>query len=138
MSELLNDEDAPDVEDFVAFWMSPVMRTAVEDDAEEDVVCIVTRISGADDPDCGTDDPVVQLDWLVEGAAACKSLSEQGHRRMMLLARTLDDVAMPDGSTANPEYVKTLIRPRREQYANDRIVRYIARYRIGFSYVTVA
>lgn len=57
---------------------------------------------------------------------------------MMLLARTLDDVAMPDGSTANPEYVKTLIRPRREQYANDRIVRYIARYRIGFSYVTVA
>ena len=139
MSTPLYGFDAPDVEDFTVSWMAPLMRSAVERE-NDDVTpfCVVTRISGADDPDIGTDDPVVQLDFYGVGVAAAKIAANQGHRRMMLLARESGDVTMSDESVANCDFVETLIKPFRMAYEHELIVRYTARYRVGLSYVATS
>ena len=139
MSTPLYGFDAPDVEDFTVSWMAPLMRSAVERE-NDDVTpfCVVTRISGADDPDAGTDDPVVQLDFYGVGAAAAKIAANQGHRRMMLLARESGDITMSDDTVANCDFVETLIKPFRMAYEHEQIVRYTARYRVGLSYVATS
>lgn len=136
-AELLG-EGAPDVEDFLACWIGPLMRCATERKADEELpFCQVARLAGADDPDAGTDDAAVQLDIFDRGAAAASVAADRVHRRMMLLARTMPDVTMSDGSTANADFVTTTIKPFRMSYEDDQIVRYVARYQLGLSYVAV-
>ncbi len=135
----LYDQDAPDVEDFIQSWMQPVMRSSVERKSDDPLpFCLVARISGADDPDCGTDDPVVQLDFFGKGPQAAAKAARDGHRRMTLLARRSDDVTLSDGSIANADFVETILKPFRMEYADSKIVRYVARYRVGLSYVAVS
>lgn len=136
---LLYEQDSPDEEDFVACWMQPVMRSAVERDLDDVLpFCEVTGVSGADDPDAGTSDPVVQLDFYGRGAQEAKAAAKQGHRRMNKLFRTCATVTMSDGTLASLDFGECLIRPFRMAYEHDQIVRYTARYRLGLSYVTVA
>ena len=142
-AELL-DSDSPDVEDFVVSWLAPLMRTATERKTDDTLpFCQVARVSGADDPDLGTDDPVVQVDIFDHarnGLAAVQNAAVSArnvHRRMTLLARELSTVTLSDGADANADYVITLIKPFRMTYANDQVVRYVARYQLGLSYVAV-
>jgi len=142
-AELL-DSDSPDVEDFAVSWLAPLLRTSVERKTDDTMpFCVVARISGADDPDLGTDEPVVQLDifdharnGLLAAQNAAKTARDV-HRRMTLLARELTNVTLSDGSVANADYVTTVLRPFRMAYANDQVVRYVARYQLGLSYVAV-
>ncbi len=135
----LLDQDAPDDEDFIACWMQPVMACAVQRVVDEELpFCVVTRVSGADDPGCGTDDPVLQLDFYAHGFAAAKQASKRGHRRMTYLFKYSPTVTMSDGSLVNLDFGETIVKPCRMDYADDRIVRYTARYRVGLSYVAVS
>lgn len=139
MSTPLWDWDAPDVEDFTVAWLQPLLRTAVERGIDDPLpFCVVARISGGDDPEHGTDDPVVQLDFYGSGPAGAKTAANQGHRRMMLLARESGDVTLSDESVANCDFVETILKPFRMAYEHDQIVRYTARYRVGLSYVAIA
>ncbi len=135
-ADILN-EDAPDVEDFIACWMQPEIRSAVERKNDDELpFCVVARISGADDPGAGTDDPVVQLDFYALGAAAVKQAANRGHRRMLLLAKYGETVTLSDDSEASADFVDTIIRPARMAFEHEQIVRYTARYHVGLSYVT--
>ncbi len=134
----LYEQDSPDEEDFVACWMQPVMKSAVERKLGDALpFCEITGISGPDDPDAGTSDPVVQLDFYALGAPAAKAAAKRGHRRMNLLFRTCATVTMSDGTTASLDFGTCLIRPFRMPYEHEQIVRYTARYHLGLSYVTV-
>lgn len=135
---LLYDQDAPDEEDFVVCWMQPVMKSAVERKLDDVLpFCEITGISGDDDPDAGTADPVVQLDFYGRGAREAKAAANRGRRRMNLLIRTCATVTMSDGTLASLDFGECLIRPVRMPYAHDQIVRYMARYHLGLSFVTV-
>ncbi|AAN12571.1 head-tail adaptor [Mycobacterium phage Che9c] len=135
----LHDQDAPDEEDFVVCWMQPVMRTAVERDIDAELpFCEVTRIDGADDPEAGTDNPVIQLDFYALGAEAAKAAAKQGHRRMLFLFRNFPTVTLSDGTLADLDFGETLIKPFRMAFEHDQIVRYTARYQLGTSYVAVS
>ena len=144
MAELL-DQDAPDVEDFLVHWLAPVLRCAVERKADDPLpFATVVRISGTDDPHEGVDDPVVQVDifdTVRDGLLATQAAAISArniHRRMTLLMREPDHtVLMSDARHANCDYVATVLRPFRMAYADDRIVRYVARYQVGLSYVAV-
>lgn len=139
MTAELLDEGAPDIEDFVVCWLQPLIRAAVERDSDDDPpFCMVARIDGADDADCGTDDPVVQLDVFDVDATAAAASARDVHRRMMLLARTDDHVTMSDDSVADCDFIDNLIKPFRMPYGNDKVVRYVARYTLGTSYVTTS
>lgn len=138
MTAELYADDAPDAEDFLVCWMQPVMRSAVERDSDDVLpFCVVTDVSGDDDPNAGTDDPILQVEFFGDGAEAAKNAKRDGHRRMMLLARELRNVTLSDGSVANPDYVDTVLKPKRMPYAHDRVVRYVARYQLGLSYVAI-
>jgi len=144
VSDLILGEDAPDVEDFLARWLAPVMRTAAERETDDELpFCQLARISGADDPNEGIDDPVVQLDVFdtarngMLAVQSAKISARNIHRRMTLLARELSTVTLSDGSLANADSVTTVLKPFRMPYANERVVRYVARYQVDLSYVTV-
>jgi len=141
----LLDEAAPDVEDFCCAWLAPLLRTATERKTTDTLpFCVVARIAGGDDPHTGRDTAVVQLD-IFDGARAGRLAAQNAaltardvHRRMTLLSRELTGVTLADGSTANADHLDTVIKPFRLAWTdNDQVVRYVARYEVGLSYVTV-
>lgn len=135
MTAPLLDEAAPDDEDFVVCWLQPLLRAAVERDTGELPYAGVQHVAGDDDENSGTDDPVIQVDVLGDGVAAAKVAANRVHRRMQLLFRECSDVVMSDGRTANLDFGRTVMKPTRMPYADDQIVRYVARYQLAFSYV---
>ena len=140
MSAPLASEDAPDAEDFVSCWLQPLLRAGVEREKSDGYpFAVVQRVSGLDIPESGLDDPVVQLDILHKGAVGvAKKHANDVHRRMTLLGLTYPDVTMSDGSVAGIDYLRVLIRPHRETFGDDTVVRYVARYKLGLSYVAVS
>ncbi len=146
MSAPLFGEDAPDVEDFAVCWLQPSIRAGVErQHGDEWPFVLVQRVSGLDIPESGFDDPVLQLDILhkysapntVPLIAAAKGIANDVHRRMTLLGLTYPDVTMSDGSIAGIDYMRVLMKPRREPFGDDMVVRFVARYKLGLSYVAV-
>lgn len=138
MTVPLLDEEAPDSDDFVVCWLQPLLRSSVERDTDELPYAGVQTVVDVSDPDCGTADPVVQVDILDRGVVAAKSTANKVNRRMELLFRECSDVVMSDGRTANLDFGRTLMKPVRMPYGDDKIVRYVGRYHLALSYVTVA
>ena len=60
--------------------------------------------------------------------------TDRMHRRMLLLARYLEDVDLADGRKATIAFVKVAMHPRREPYGDDQILRRVGRYEIGLDY----
>lgn len=135
MTELY-EEDTPDSEDFLVAWLAPLMRSATERKTNDVLpFALVTRIVGSDDPDSGSCEDTLQVDVLARGAQAAAVAAKNMHRRINLLARTQIPVTLSDSTVVGPDYVKTVRRPSREPYPDDKIVRYVARYRLGLSFV---
>lgn len=137
MTELY-DQETPDSEDFLVAWLAPLMRSATERNTKDELpFALVTRIVGSDDPDTGSSEDTVQVDVLARGAQAASIAANNVHRRINLLARNQTPVTLSGGTVAAPDYVKTVRRPSREPYPDDKIVRYVARYRLGLSFIVV-
>ncbi|MGU3650689.1 hypothetical protein [Mycolicibacterium sp. A43C] len=139
---LLLDEDAPDVEDFVSCWLQPLLRAGIERKKDDPwPFALVQRIDGSDSPESGLDDPVVQIDVLYRAvgpdvdAAAGKIWANKVHRRMTKLGVEYPDVTLSDGSVSGLDYLRVLRRMKREPFGDDMVVRYVARYALGLSYV---
>ena len=137
MSAPLEGEDAPDAEDFVSCWLQPLLRAGVERTTGDGwPFALVQRVDGADDPEAGLDNPVIQIDILHRGTVgAAKKHANDVHRRMTLLGVTYPDVTLSDNSIAGIDGLTVLIRPHRQPFGDTSVVRYVARYRLGLSYV---
>ena len=85
------------------------------------------------------DDPLMQIDTFASTDTLAKQASDITHRRMLLLAWDLTNtVTMPDtGLQANAQYVQTKLKPRREDYGDPQIIRYVARYALGLQFFAV-
>lgn len=133
---------APDAEDFVVCWLQPLMRAGTER-KPGDVLpfALVQYISGDDCADEGTEDGVIQIDFFDKArngfvaAQNAKTAARLGHRRMLYLGKHLPDVVISDGTVANADYAYTVMTPKRMEYPDESIVRYVARYAVGLSYV---
>ena len=141
---LLADSAAPDAEDFVVCWLQPQIRAAVERRTDDPFpFAIVQLITGDDCVDSGTEDDIVQVDFLdcardgLTAVQAAKSTAFDGHRRMLYLAKHIPNVLLSDARWANCDYLKTLQVPKRMDYLNERVVRYTALYALGLSFVAV-
>lgn len=149
MSAPLHSEDSVDAEDFVCCWLQPLTRAGVKRElADPWPFVLVQRVSGADDPEAGLDDPVIQLDIMhklttpastaagqLESVA--KTWANKVHRRMTLLT-TYPDVTVSTGGVAGVDYLQVLIRPHRQPFGDELVARYVARYRLGLSYVAAS
>lgn len=90
---------------------------------------VVRTVAGTECHEESYSDPVVQIDTLCAASAgedAASVESNKTHRRMLLLARYLEDF--------NLDYIKVFLTPRREDYGDEQIIRYVARYQLGQSY----
>lgn len=90
---------------------------------------VVECIAGTESVDESSADPVVSVHTLARkslGDDNAAAESDKTHRRMLLLARYLEDF--------NLDYLDVFQLPRREPYGDDQIIRYVSRYRLGQSY----
>ncbi|MCV7434815.1 hypothetical protein [Mycolicibacterium bacteremicum] len=138
----LHDREAPDSEDFVVHWLAPLLRSATERETDDVLpFAVVQQISGDDDVDTGTAEDAIQVDWFdrardgMEAAQRSKLTAREGHRRMLLLAHDLPAIEVSDGTTVGADYLTTTMKPTRMPYADEKIVRYVSRYRLGTSFV---
>lgn len=136
MTEVL-DEAPDDAEEVVIAWLQPLRRTSNTRKSGEPLPStLVCHIAGEEVD--GYADAVVSVHTFCDkdlGEDAAKEECELTHRRMMLLARYLEDVVLTDGRIATIDYVKVFEMPKFVEYGDDQILQKIGRYALGLSYV---
>src|SRR5258705_10214269 len=122
---------APDVEDLVVAWLTPLGPTSVERPAGAALPYrMVNRVAGADDIYIASDDPVVSVHTFAATRTAAKTAARITHQRMFVLANNpMTNVVMPSG-IGNVEYLETFEGPYWVDYLDKTVSRYVARYRL--------
>lgn len=135
---LLLNECTEDVEEVVVAWLTPLRRcAAVRRAGDELPFTLVHHIDGTEKPQEYTADELVSVHTLCDralGEMAAKDEAKLTHRRMLLLAKTLPVIDLSDGRQASVDFVQIAETPRWEFYSNE-ILRKVARYAIGLSYI---
>lgn len=101
---------------------------------------LVNHISSNESIDESSSDALVSVHVLTHksaGEAASRDATTDMHRRILLQARYLDDVPLPDDRVATIDFVNVAMSPRREEYGDDLILRRVGRYVFGLSYAEV-
>jgi len=135
--ELL-DSAPPNAEETVVAWLAELGRAGVLRKPTDPLPFrLVHRVTGTDDLNIGSDDAVVSIhtfDATMDGASA---EADRTHARMLYLAKnSLTNIDLIDGTTANVDFVNTVEKPIYVEYGDPGTFRYVARYRVGFSFVT--
>ncbi len=73
-----------------------------------------------------------------ERAQGRRDAAETDRRIMLLQRNPLLDITLPDASVANLDWLNIITKSRLQDYGVDTIHRYVARVRLGLSYVAVA
>lgn len=145
MTAELLDEAPDDVETAIIAWLKPlytadghVKNARVSGDALPFI--LVTHLDSNECVEESYSDALVSIHVLTHksaGQEASRDETDRMHRRMLLLARYLEDVDMGGGRMASIESVSVFKSPRREEYGDDLILRRNGRYTIGLSYAKV-
>lgn len=130
MTEILDTAPA-DIETFVVGWLMPMYRTSVSRRAGDPYpFLLITQVASSEILDESSADQVVQVDILCErnlGEDAARDVKDRVHARMLQLGRYLE----VDGTI---DWMRVFESPRRLQFGNEEIIRYVARYQFGQTY----
>jgi hypothetical protein len=136
--ELL-DYCAEDVEEVLIGWLTPLNRCAATREVGDPLPFIlVTHITGTENVALGVAEPIVSVHTLCDksvGFQAAKIQANNTHRRMLRLARYIEPIRMNNGSWTGVDYVTVFQAPIWVAFQNTQILRKVARYRVGLSYV---
>lgn len=142
-AELLT-EAAEDVETVVIAWLKPLLSDGnVANTRRSGAPLPFILVNHLDTTECveeSTADALVSVHVLTHKAAGEESSRDETdnmHRRMLLLARYLEDVDLGGGRKATIDYVDVAKSPKREPYGDELILRRVGRYNIGLSYAEV-
>jgi hypothetical protein len=120
-----------DIETFVVGWLMPMYRTSVSRRAGDPYpFLLIQQLASRESLDESSADSVVQVDIMCElslGEDAARDVKDRVHARMLQLGRYLET----DGTI---DWMKVNESPRRMQYGNEQIIRYVARYQFGQTY----
>lgn len=133
----MSEDCADDVEQVIIAWMAPLRRSAATR-RTNDVLpfTLIHHITGSERPAEYAADEVVSVHTLcdrADGEIAAAAHATRTHRRMLTLSTT-PLITLADGRETSVDYVTVEETPRWEFYS-DQILRKVARYRIGLSYV---
>lgn len=140
MTVELFDQDTPDVADFVITWLLPLGNTWAKHPIDDKTFPyrIVNPLVDGDQLDGMTGESLVSVHTMHRTFGEAKAEAKRTHRRMLLLANNPSlTVVMPDGLTVNADYLEVVQKPLHVDYGDTDTQRFVARYRVGFSYVTV-
>jgi hypothetical protein len=101
---------------------------------------LVSHLDSNENIEESTVDALISIHVLThkaEGQVVNRDTANEMHRRMLLLARYLEDVELPDGRVATIDYINAPQPPKRVEYGDENILRRVARYEIGLSYAKV-
>lgn len=136
MTDLL-DSAPPNAEEVVVAWLSALGRTGVLRLPADDLPFrLVHRVSGSDDVSEGHDDAVLSVHTFAASMEEASYEADRTHQRMMWLAQhSLTNIELTGGTVANVDFCRTVEKPTYEDFQDPAVFRYVARYRIGLSYI---
>lgn len=140
MSAPIADFGPGDGETVMINWLRPLRPDTTNNEREPGdgyPFCLVTQVAGTESEAESWSDPVIQVDTLClkeGGQVAARDESDRTHRRILLLARTLEDVPLAGGKLASIDYVRVIEPPQRLEWGNDQVIRRMGRYQIGLAY----
>lgn len=144
MTAELLDEDVDDAETVFVSWLSPlyaaghVANRRLSGDPLPFV--IVNHLDSNECQEESISDALVSVHILTHKAAgdvASRDEANKVHRRLLLLARYLEDVDLAGGRKATIDFLDAPNRPKREDYGDEQILRRVGRYNLGLSYAKV-
>lgn len=144
MTAELLDEAPDDPETVVISWLAPnlveghVANTRRSGDPLP--FYLVNHLNSNESVEESTSDALVSVHVLTHkraGEVESRDEADRMHRRMLLLARYLEDVDLSGGRKASIESVSVASSPKREPYGDELILRRVGRYNLGLSYAEV-
>jgi hypothetical protein len=137
--QLLDQYPQP-IELLATAWLKPLRPSGAAYRAEDSLpFTLITRIGGNDDLWRQLDDPVISVHTLTDKTLGYRNLfieTQNTHRRMLRLGLFLDDIVLSDGSVAAVDYVKIFQAPLEVRFEDVMVLRMVARYQIGLSYIS--
>lgn len=146
MSVELLDEDVDDVSTILTVWLTPLLvpgQVSYNRRAGDPLPFIWhNHLSGDENVEESSVIELVSIHYLHAkgdgGATVLKAFKDGAklvHRRMLLLARELPDIELPDGRMATIDFCDVFSRPVTQEYGDEQILQKVGRYRLGLSYV---
>lgn len=144
VAEIL-DEAPDDAETIVISWLKPMLADGhvanVRRAGDPLPFYLVNNLDTNETVEISAADALVSVHVLVHRAAGEVALRDEAnrmHRRMLLLARWLEDVDLAAGRIATIDSVSVAKAPNKtEPYGDDQILRRIGRYGIGLPYAKI-
>jgi hypothetical protein len=137
-------EDVDDDEAITISWLAPLLAEGSVRNTRRAggplPFYLVNHLSSEDSVEESYSDTLLSVHVLTHksaGDVANRDEANRMHQRMLLLARYLEDVALPGGRTATIEFVDVAERPRRTDYGDENILRRTARYKFGLDFAEV-
>jgi hypothetical protein len=142
-AELL-DEAVDDAETVVVSWLKPLLADGNVANTRRAGAplpyILVHHLDSNESEQESSADALVSVHVLTHKAAgeiASRDEADRMHRRMLLLARWLEDVDLGAGRKATIDFVNVSKSPKKEEYGDDQILRRKGLYSIGLSYAKV-
>jgi hypothetical protein len=142
-AELL-DESVDDAETVVVSWQKPMLADGSVSNTRRAggplPFYLINHLDSNEYVEISSADALVSVHVLTHksaGEIAHRDEVDRMHRRMLLLARWLEDVDLGGGRKASIESVSVSKSPKREPYGDDQILRSKGLYSIGLSYAKV-
>lgn len=101
---------------------------------------LVHELPGAESVEESDVDALLSVHTLIhkaEGRVEASRIADETHRAMLHIARHLPGVELSNGRWAEFDYVNIVTTPHWEEYGDDQILRKVARYQLGLSYVRI-
>lgn len=145
MTAELLDEDVDDAETVFISWLTPLYDTTnhvanTRRSGDPLPFVLVNHLDSNESVENFTSDALVSVHVLTHksaGDVASRDEASRVHRRILLLARHLEDVDLAGGRKATIDFVTVAKRPTREPYGDDQILRRLGRYNLGLSLAKV-
>jgi hypothetical protein len=142
-TELL-DEAPDDPETVVISWLAPNLAAGhvanTRKSGDPLPFYLVSHLDSNESIEESTSDALVSVHVLTHksaGEVASRDEADRMHRRMLQLARYLENVDLTGGRMASIESVSVAKSPAREPYGDELILRRVGRYNLGLSYAKV-
>lgn len=143
----INDEGPDPVVAMAVAWLRPLLPDGqVADERPPNSplpFIVVSYVDGTENVEESSSDEVITVNALyakgigTSNKKAAGQFMDVAHRRMLSLARHLEPVVI-GSRTVDIDYVGVFTPPRWESYADESILRKLARYRIGHSYAKLS
>ena len=141
MTVELLDEGPDDVETVLIAWLAPLRNTVNARRSGDPLPqTVVVHLDSNESVQESWSDALVSIHTLCDkalGYVAARDEADKTHRRMLLLARYLEDVELADGRKASIQYVNVQT-PHWEEYGDDQILQKVGRCTVGLSYARIS